>query len=374
MERRGFLEKFAKAAAGVVLAPEEFIGSDGGRRKLKHHLPIVVKVKDETVLSGGELNTDTLTKMFFAGLKALYPDIGPDEFIRTLFPGMIQGAKIGIAYYESDAPSQYCLRPLNSFIESLRQFPHDEETLDEDRIIVWSGRALNSDFSSSGGSDKKNFLFKLGADYPLDEELDQLMEIGDFSIAPSPLLSRVCQFQVGFAAVQGDLEGRMICRDLFLNCYRFADETPLLDSVAEEDRMPLYETLEYPQGMKFRIYIAERLADERAIYICGDGIYLDRLFSGRMENPSKLINIVEVINPSAPLVKDVSFKRRGDDNLVTWRDQDYRGFFQIYRCSVERTHAEKKDLIAVTRNTEFTDIKAAHLEDIHYLVSREWGI
>ena len=374
MERRGFLEKFAKAAAGVVLAPEEFIGDGGSRQKLKHHLPIVVRVKDETVLLKGELNSDALSKMFFAGLKALYPDIGEDDFVRTLFPGMFQGAKIGIPYYENEAPSQYSLQSLNSLIESLRQFPCEPDTLEEDKFIVWPGGEISSDFISLAGSGEKRFQFKQAADYPLDEELDQFMEIGEFSIVPSPLLSRVCQFQVGFAAVRGDLKDSMICRDLFLNCFRRTDGTPLLDSITETDKMPLYETLEYPQGMKFRIFIAERVADEGAVYICGDGVYLDRLFSGRLDDLPKMIDMVEVVNPSAPLVQEVSFKRRGDDNLVQWHDQDYRGIYQIYRCIAGQNHAEKKDLMAITRKTEFTDIKAAGLENIHYLVSREWGV
>ena len=374
MERRGFLEKFAKTAVGVVLAPEEFIGDEGPSKRMRHHLPVVVKVTDETVLSGGKLNTEALTKMFFAGLKALYSDISEEDFIRTLFPGLVKGAKIGAAFYGNDNPSQYILQSLISLIESLNLFPHENDSLARDRIIAWSGNPPFPDSVSSAGSHELNFTFNRKDDHPLDEELDCFMEMDDFSIAPAPLLSRVCQFQIGFAAVQGSLQGKNICRDLFLNCFVRDDGQPLLPSFSGEDRTSLFETLEYPQGMKFRIVIVERLADDGALFICGDGVYLDRYLSGKLENLSNLIEIVEVVNPSAPLADNVSFKRRGSDNAVKWPDEDYPGLYQVYRCGSEKKYPEKCDLIGFTRNNEFTDVEAAELENIHYLVTLEWGV
>ncbi len=96
MERRGFIEKFAKAAVGTVLAPEALFGEETLKPALKQRLPTIVKVQDETALVNGEVRSGTLREMFRAGLRVIYSDIPEEDFMQTLFPGLMEDGKLGV--------------------------------------------------------------------------------------------------------------------------------------------------------------------------------------------------------------------------------------------------------------------------------------
>ena len=373
MERRGFIEKFAKAAAGAVLAPEALFGEETLKPTLKHRLPTIVKVQDETALVNGEVRSGTLREMFSAGLKGVYSDIPEGDFLQTLFPGMMEDGKVGIKVNIFQNKGEHINLILKCLVEALKMLPNKEGLLDREKILVWDGREDPVDKLKLDENETQLFLTQAGMEDDFDEELDDPLEFEGFSLIPYPILSRKCQFQLGLVSAAGELAGRHPCREAYLSCFWCSEFPELPNGIDEETLNSVYERIHYPLGMKFRLFVLDRVADEKAIYFGYDSILLDQLVSWEMSDEWKdKINLVEIKNPSAPVVQEVNAVRKGDDIEIRWSDDGYEEHYQIYRSEEADFVPERSLLIGVTNRKTFIDSQGATGRMYYYRVTREW--
>lgn|GEM_PF-1717591 len=366
MERRGFIESFAKAAAGAVLSPKSLLGKEDDRPDRLRYLPRVVKICDETLLDAQNgLVLSSLKASLKAGFSALYPDIAEKYFIDTLFPGLLEGAFIGLNIYFPDIVNLLGNKIAAGMVETLSQMPHKESGIDSAHFVLWQGKV------SSG---KTLTGLKTPEDFPIDDNLDTPLELAEGTVIPCPALSRIHQFQIGLVSGISDYRGENYCRDLYLSCFLHKDKADWFAEYDQTQRWSLFERLSYPQGMKFRLFAVERIQAEKAIYLCGDGVILDKYFNYPPEEVmDNHIKLVTLINPSAPVVRTVNWKRRGGDNILSWADADYRGRWQVYRSGEADFPPAKSNLIGITGNLTFTDRGTAATGKWYYTVTREWG-
>ena len=370
MERRGFIESLAKAAAGAMLSPQSLLGKEETQRDRLLYLPRVIKITDETLLdSQNNLVLPSLKASLQAGFSALYPDIVEKDFIDTLFPGLLEGAYLGLNVYFPQEPCSFWDKIVAGIIATLTDMPHKESVLDPAFFVPWQGAVKQID-----SSDSALIRLKTPADFPIDEALDIPLELSEAALIPCPALSRRHQFQIGLVCGISEYSGENHCRDLFLSCFIQKDHSEWFKDFDQAHRWSLFERLSYPQGMKFRLFIVERLQAEKSVYLCGDGVILDKHFSfSPDEDLHKHIKLVRIMNPSAPLNQAVNWKRRGSDNVLHWSDEDYSGRWQIYRSREEGLPPTKNNLIGITANSAFIDAGAALTGHWYYTVTRKWG-
>ena len=374
MERRGFIEKFAKAAVGTVLAPEALFGEETLKPALKQRLPTIVKVQDETALVNGEVRSGTLREMFRAGLRVIYSDIPEEDFMQTLFPGLMEDGKLGIKINIFQNKCEHINLILNCLVEALKKFPYKKGLLDRDKILIWDGQEDPAIKLKWDSNNTQLFLTQAGTEDEFEAEWDNPLEFDDFSLIPYPILSRKCQFQLGLVSAAGELAGKHPCRDAYLSCFWCREFPELPEGMEEETLNSVYERIHYPLGMKFRLFVLDRIVDEEGIYFGYDSILLDQLVSGEMGDEwSDKINLVEIKNPSAPVVQEVNTIRRGNDIEIRWADDGYEGHYQIYRSEKAEFVPERNLLIGVTNRKTFIDSQGAAGRGYYYRVTREWG-
>ena len=370
MERSGFIEKFAKAAAGVFLSPEELFGDDEPDRKYRMALPRIIKITDETLYSREGIDKEVLQRMLKSGFDNVFPDIAEQDFIKILFPGLIVGAKVGIC---CDVSVDYCkdavFTPL-SVVEVLCGYPGKADAL-QDNIDLWiPGRAKPERGTASNNTGKIKYL----DDFLLNEKIDLPLLLEDRTIIPCPALSRVYQFQIGVFSPDKGKHSANPCRDLYLHCFIDEDDPDWLHQLDDKEKWSVFERIQYPQGMKFRLYIADYSPKNGAIYLGNDGILLDKLLNGEsVESVSERIDLVEVINPSAPEIEGIRRVRKGDDIILEWDEVIKSVSYQIYRSERSDFRPAKKYLIGITGENRFKDEGAAKSGQCHYLVTGVWG-
>ncbi len=378
MRRRGFIEKFAKTAAGIVLAPEEWLNL-GTRKQNKSFLPIVVKVTDETVLKDGKLNEDVLVKMFISGFNAVYPDIGEDDFWATLFPGLLQGAFVGLKLYSEQHSPFYLMESAVAAIDAVKSFSKDASFSAEENFILWMGQE-----TFKGSINKQKLRYKLfePKDFVFTESEESLEFMG-MRLFSHPLLNRICQFQLGLAEYQGGNKTNL-CRDLYLNCFFNREDELWLSKLKDEQKWNLFDDLQYPLGMKFRLYMLESLQYNNSIYISGDGILIDRVIvweqdtlnrSSNEKDKNDLsgilkINLIHIHNPSARLAGKIALSREGDAYYLIWEDEGEE--FRIFRCTEDRCYPSREFLIGITKNKRFKIEETNGIDKYKYLVTCDW--
>ena len=370
MERRGFIEKFAKAAAGVFLSPEELYGDNEPDRKYRQALPRIIKVTDETLQGKEGIDRVVLLKMLKSGLDSVFPDIAEKDFIKIIFPGLVAGAKVGICWYVSAGAGEASVTTPLSTAEVLCSYPAGMVSL-QNNIDIWIPGSVKVKHGAGTECELKTKSLK---DFPIDEKIDLPLVLEDQTIIPCPALSRVYQFQIGLFSSDGQEKIINPCRDLYLNCFINEKNSRWLCNLSEGEKWSLFERIQYPQGMKFRMYIADYTLKDGAIYLCNDGVLLDKLLNG--ENDEAIfdrIDLVEVINPSAPVIEGIKRFRKGDDIIIEWSDEIESGRFQIYRSESDDFRPAKKYLIGITGERLFKDEGAAKTGQFNYMVTGAWS-
>ncbi len=353
-----------------MLSPKSLLGKEDNYEDRLRYLPRVIKITDETIVdSSNQLVLPNLKASLKAGFSALYPDIAEKDFLATMFPGLLEGAFIGLNVYSTKGVLQYGDGIVAGIIETLCEMPYKESGLDAVVFVPWQGTKKHSEAVDSTLTELKTL-----SDFPIDKELDSPLELSEGVLVPCPALSRIQQFQIGLVCGISIYIEENHCRDLYLSCFMQKDKTDWFCEYDQAHRWSLFERLSYPQGMKFRLYIVERLQAEKSFYLCGDGVILDKYFNFPPEEAmDKQIKLVTIINPSAPLVRTVNWKRRGGDNVLHWVDADYTGKWQIYRSREENLPPAKNNLIGITANSAFIDRGAALTGQWYYMVTRVWG-
>lgn len=374
MERRGFIGKFAKAAAGAALLPEILLEEKRGVDKHRFRLPRIIRVRDETAMRGDTPDLGAVRAMFTAGLMAFRPDVGKEDIIDTLFPGLGEGETVGIKVYAEPEYPPYLGGLLTCLIDIMESMPHREGTLNREDIIVWSGKDLNPAALGMREEQPPGFQIRNGEEDEIDPDYDEPLDMGGFSLGPYPLLSRLCRFQMAMVSAAGDLSGKRVCRDAFLSCFRSAEYPDWPHSAEEAARSSALGKAHYPLSMKFRLFIVERLKAEGALYLGGDIIHLDNLLGGaeRDEPPIK-VEVVTIENPSAPIIDDISVRRRGDDFEIRWEYAGYEGEYQVYRGGEPEFIPCRRLLVGITNRRIYTDFGGAKLGSGYYRVTRGWG-
>lgn len=374
MERRGFIGKFGKVVAGAVLSAD-YLMDEERRKSMPRHLPIVVKVHDETILREGNIIPGTLEAMFKAGLKAIYPDISEDDFLPTLFPGMMRDEIIGLKIYGIPELPKHIGALLTSLVNSIKSFPHEDMNLERENIIAWAGGKISFQEIGINEDECSNFSLRSGEEDEIDPETEYPLELEGFELIPYPLLTRLCRYQIGVVCSMEDLKEKHSCRDNYLSCFRREGFPDWPKGADARESGKAYESVCYPLGMKFRLHILDRIMVNNTMIICSDGALIDGLFpdegSPKVDLPLKLVKIE---NPSAPLISDLSLRRRGDDMEITWNDPEYEGRYQIYRNANEGFTPAKRHLIGITRRRKFTDTGGAKVTPRCYRITREWGM
>lgn len=374
MERRDFIEKLAKAAAGIALAPETVIEEAMGNIGRKFPLPRVVRVYDETVFPRGKIDGTVFEMMVVEGLKALYHDIAGDDLFATLFPGIDDDSNIGFKVAHSGRLDDESSMFVAGVINGLKSLPRKSPSAGE-KNIVWlprredlEERGVKNDSSSYAGD------IQFGDDTPFDDEADSPVEVDEHKMTAFPLLSRLCHFQVGIV-VDDVKKGGNRCRDNYLECFRCEGHDDWPHGFSEEERQSTYERLCYPLGMKFRLHFVDRLAYDNSLIMGGDPVWVDEYLIGadEMEKAEKY-TLVEINNPSAPEIDSVSVIRSGEDLVVNWESPDYEGRFQVYRDDNPDYYPCRERLIAITSRRSFRDYEAYRYGPFYYRVTKEWGI
>jgi len=370
MERRGFIERIAKAAAGAMLSPNSLLGKESVSGVPLSFHPKVVKITDETFIdSEGNLFKSSFITALQAGFTALYADIPGRDFIGTLFPGLLEGASIGIMVYSPDKPSPLWDKITGGLIDALAAMPHKSGKAETGCFVPWLGAVDESTFGIS-----PSIQLKTTTDFPLNKTMDSPLELAEATLYPCPALSRIHQFQIGLITGGADLQGENYCRDLFLSCFLHPQGGEWFKQYDQSVRWSLFERLSYPQGMKFRLFIVERIKNEKAFYLSGDGVILDKYFNFPPDQErDKYISLVELVNPSAPIVEKLEWQRRGSDNILSWQDEGYSGRWQVYREGQENFPPAKSKLIGFTYHSFFRDVEAAVSGKWYYRVTRAWG-
>ncbi len=361
-------------AAGAVVSPEILLEQKKAGLGGRFRPPRVVRVEDETIFKGDAVDSATLQAMFEAGLPAIYPDLPENDFIDTLFPGLRKEESLGIKLYsEAEFPAHTGLL-IESLLQALEAKPRREDTAARESFIVWDGRGLTPESLGYESSSPPEFKIRNGVDDAVDPELDEPLEMEGFSLGPYPLINRLCGFQLGLVFSGGGSKNKTPCRNAFLSCFyspdypqwpRGAEETVILDAFGK---------VNYPLSMKFRCFIVDRLREEKALYLGSDGILVDKVVSRETQSDSPVkIDLITILNPSAPIIPEISVRRRGDDNDITWDDHNYEGGYQIYRGSEPDFRPVKRLLVGITKRRFYRDFGGAKIERGFYRVTRRWG-
>ena len=377
MERRGFIDKFAKAALGAVIAPGVIFGEREQRKTFKPHLPIIIKILDETVIKNDRIQQSVLKSMLRSGFERIYPIISRNDFLKTLFPGLTSEGIVGIRIHEPNVSSAATVALVKCLLQVLREFPQQPVALKPGNIMVWSDNDSLIESIYSSNQEPRLFITKDEVDFQHDKEAIQPLSVDNIILTPSPFLSQICQFQMGIASLKSEnREFNLPCRDCYLSCFHW-DEYPDWRTQLSEDTLErIHQKCMYPLGMRFRMFILENLFSEGTIYIGCDSILLDYFISGKLkDNLDEKIELINIINPSALILPNVKIRRKGDDNILEWEIGEYNGMYQIYRSSNKNFAPQKKLLIGITDKNTYTDISGAVSEN-HYIVTcrRDEGI
>ena len=377
MERRGFIDKFAKAALGAVIAPGVIFGEREQRKTFKPHLPIIIKILDETVIKNDRIQQSVLKSMLRSGFERIYPIISRNDFLKTLFPGLTSEGIVGIRIHEPNVLSATMPALVKCLLQVLREFPQQPVVLKPNNILIWSDNDSLIENMNSANQEPKLFITKDEVNFQFDEEAIQPISVDDIILTPSPFLSQICQFQIGIASLNTeDRESNQPCRTCYLSCFHWDKYPDWRTQLSEDTLEHIHQNCIYPLGMRFRMFILENLFSEGTIYIGCDSILLDYFISGKLgDNLSDKIELINIINPSALILPNVKIRRKGDDNILEWEIGEYNGMYQIYRSSNKNFAPQKKLLIGITDKNTYTDISGAVSEN-HYIVTcrRDEGI
>jgi hypothetical protein len=372
MERRGFIGKFAKVIAGAALSAEEMINEAKRDSISRARLPRIIKVTDETVFKNGGVVSAVLHKMISAAINEIFQDITEEELLATLFPGISSESKIGVKIYDIAGFPSHFPGLAETVIDALKTFTRSDTELTGQNFVIWKrGGFADFDFKSNQDAESDYILSNGASEIESD---DSPIEVGDYTLTPFPILSKVCQFQVMLVSASGDISGVRPCQKGYLSCFKREGHPDYPEGLDWRECGKAFETVGYPLSMKFRLYILDRLVDENTLYFCTEGILIDNLFPGEgtAKNP-QMTEIVQILNPSVEEVNVKSIRRIGEDIIIEWNDQDYNDEYQVYRSAETNFVPAKNLLIGITKKHRFTDYGASHIKEKYYIITRRWG-
>jgi hypothetical protein len=341
MERRGFLESFAKSTVGTVLALEDMLKEVDDYRNYKYHSPRVVKVTDETLLTEeGKFKSSTLKIVLKAGLNHIYPSDMEVDFIRTLFPGIIKASKVGIRIFPVIKLTNSIAELTERLIVILLEMASNNPEINSENFSIW-------DYSSSIA----------------ENEADRII--------PYTELEQVYQFLIALISGSSDLTGGQPCRNAYLSCFGNPSQPDWLKTAEDKELNSVYENVIYPLGMKFRLFILVNAQSENTMLFASDGVVLDHYLSGQ-DQEAVSFRLIEIINPSAEKIANIGIDLRGEGALIRWEDAGYEGKYQIFRCDKDNFSPSRKYLIGSTYRKQYYDKTAEYRKRYHYIVTREW--
>ncbi|MBL7191521.1 hypothetical protein ISS30_07475 [bacterium] len=363
MERRGFIEKFAKAAVGYLIDPEAAIEDRSVPPARFFHQPKIVRVYDETAYINCRLNPAVIKAMISAGLKTLYNDIPPNKLFNTIFPGVMKESRLGLKLFNADEAKIPDFTILTALIEELK-YLMKTAGIDTVDFIPWTVKACGYFNSAEIQAAEK---------IPFDDQLDYPIEVEELKLKPYPHLSRFCQFQTGIVFNAAE-EISHPCRNNFLQCFQAEEKENWLNEYPENKLKSVYDRINYPLGMKFRLNVADRLICDNTIAFGNDPVLVDRYIkSGKDCEAEEGLTVIDIINPSAPEIDNVKIKRAGEDIVLSWDCPGYEGEFNIYCGSTKNFRPCREKLLAVTNRISFTDYKAVSSSQYYYKVTKKWG-
>lgn len=375
MERRGFIGKFAKVVAGAALSAESLLNKRTFGDSQRRDFPIFTKVFDETVLNeNGDIDSATLKIMLRKGLESLFPEIPASDFIATLFPGLTADSSIGLKLFGIPELQLQTGVLSSCLVEVLNDFQSESDKVEHLSFIAWERQKIDPLKIGFDDSVKEKVPLQFAVDENIDHDIEKTTELEKMTLTPYPHLTRICRYQIGLVSSGIDIKGKNPCRDTYLSCFRCAEIQDFPESVEESDLKDVFEKVFYPLGMKFRLFILDRLLSENTIIISAEGLFIDDLYRTKEDYEKDIpVKLTEIDNPSAPVIAISSIKRRGDDNEIYWEDTEYVGKYQIYRGETENFTPAKKLLIGITRRTKYIDYGGAKMEKPYYRITRKWG-
>ena len=374
MERRGFIGKFAKVVAGAALSAEALLNKKNFTDYQRREFPIFTRVSDETVFNEkGEINPGTLKIMLRKGMEALFPEIPSRDFIATLLPGLQADSIIGLKLYGIPALPSHTGIFSSCLTEVLNDFHAESEKKDKLNFIAWKRDRIDPARIGFDDSLREKLPLEFAVEEITDPDTEKTTELDGMTLTPYPHLTRKCRNQIGLVSSAIDIKGKNPCRDTYLSCFKCEEIEDFPESVDEIGLQTGFERVFYPLGMKFRLFILDRLKAENTIIISAEGLFIDDLYRTKEDFEKDIpVKLTKIYNPSAPIIAISSVKRRGDDNMIQWEDEGYSGEYQVYRGDTECFTPAKKLLVGITRQNGYTDYGGAKRGKALYMVTRRW--
>ena len=373
MERRGFIGKFARVAVGAALSLQSLVKDDRSRAFPGGRRPKLVRVFDETVFKESGVNAETLKIMLKAGIREAYSHLPALESVKAVFPGLGSGAGIGIRIQGFPPQARRADELVSAFRQALGELANEPKMLEGEKVIVWSRNDAKSDETALEEESESIIRVPNLTSGKINPNDENHLPSEDILLQPHPLLETGGIYHTLLISFRGNPVSGSVCQRSFLNCFRCDRGDDFIDNLEEREIQRLYEAAAYPLSMKFRLFVLERLEEEKVLYFSSEGLLLDNHFDSRLREAAlPKIEPREIVNPSAPLVESFAFKK-GEDMEVNWREEDYNGRDQIYRGENGYSRPRKKNLIGITDRKKFTDPGGAKLKNQKYLVTREWG-